>query len=320
MTRTTSEGRRQALRTLAAGVGALALPAWAQAPTKIVFGYTAVTDFATVFIAREEGYFGKHGLDVEPKLIPLNRFPAAAVSPIPCRWEDSRLPSSCRRSTVAWTTWCLRGWRPDRQVDDGRRAGGAAGSNISRRRTAWARRSAFPGFGAYLHVGFRAWLKTQGVDYRKVTFVEAAFPQHGDLLRGGTLDAVVTADPFMASNRDSGTGYVRLVLHDFPAGGLPTLVYRRAPRLGAEEPGRGEGLPGRRSSRRARSSTTRQQRQGARAHRQVHQAAAGGAGSNADQPARAGSDRAGACLVGASRWLSRACSKSRPDLASLILK
>ena len=32
--------------------------------------------------------------------------------------------------------------------------------------------------------------------------------RHGDLLRGGSIDAVVTADPFMSRITDSGAGYV----------------------------------------------------------------------------------------------------------------
>ena len=48
--------RRTLLAALAAS-GAAALPARAQAATRIVFGYTAVTDFASVFVAAEEGYF-----------------------------------------------------------------------------------------------------------------------------------------------------------------------------------------------------------------------------------------------------------------------
>ena len=46
-----------------------------------MFGYTAVTDFASVFVAAEEGYFKKRGLDVELKFIPLNStIPAALQS------------------------------------------------------------------------------------------------------------------------------------------------------------------------------------------------------------------------------------------------
>ena len=82
-----------------------------------------------------------------------------------------------------------------------------------------------PGLGAFLHVSFRAWLKQSGVDYGKVSFIEAAFPQHGDLLRGGSLDAVVTADPFMSRITDSGAGYVASYYSTFLPDGQPTIVY-----------------------------------------------------------------------------------------------
>jgi NitT/TauT family transport system substrate-binding protein len=45
--------RRTAVIGLAAAASAIALPARGQAATRIVFGYTAVTDFASVFIAAD---------------------------------------------------------------------------------------------------------------------------------------------------------------------------------------------------------------------------------------------------------------------------
>ena len=73
--------RRTALKNLAAAAGTITLPAWSQATTKVVFGYTAVTDFASVFIAADEGFFAKRKLEVELKFIPLNStIPAALQS------------------------------------------------------------------------------------------------------------------------------------------------------------------------------------------------------------------------------------------------
>ena len=74
--------RRTALAALTAVPAVAGLPAaFAQSNTKIVFGYTAVTDFASVFVAAENGYFKKRGLDVELKFIPLNStIPAAEPS------------------------------------------------------------------------------------------------------------------------------------------------------------------------------------------------------------------------------------------------
>src|SRR6266850_8075441 len=73
--------RRTLLAALFAGTACAALPARAQSSTRIVFGYTAVVDFASVFVAAEEGYFNKRHLDVELKFIPLNStIPAALQS------------------------------------------------------------------------------------------------------------------------------------------------------------------------------------------------------------------------------------------------
>ena len=82
MTASRPFSRRQVLSWSAAAVGAAALPVQAQSPTKIVFGFTAVNDFASVFVAKEEGYFSKRGLDVEPKFIPLNPSIPAAIQSV----------------------------------------------------------------------------------------------------------------------------------------------------------------------------------------------------------------------------------------------
>jgi NitT/TauT family transport system substrate-binding protein len=74
-------------------------------------------------------------------------------------------------------------------------------------------------------VTFRAWLKDSGVDYRKVNFVEASFPQHADLLRGGSVDAVVSADPFMSRITESGAGYVASYYSTFLPEHNQTIVH-----------------------------------------------------------------------------------------------
>ena len=100
-----------------------------------------------------------------------------------------------------------------------------AGSGIKTAQDCVGKKIGVPGLGAFLHVTFRAWLKDQGVDYRKVNFVEAAFPQHADLLRGGSVDAVVSADPFMSRITESGAGYVASYYSTFLPEGNQTIVH-----------------------------------------------------------------------------------------------
>lgn len=217
--------RRTVLSGLAAATGSIALPAWSQTTPKIVFGFTAVTDFASVFVAAEEGYFKKRNLDVELKFIPLN-------STIPAALQSDSLQIGGPTPSVFLQA-------VDGGLDLVVVAGGGitsksitgfglvarAGSGIKAPQDCVGRKIGVPGLGAFLHVTFRAWLKMNGVDYRKVNFVEASFPQHGDLLRGGSIDAVVTADPFMSRITDSGAGYVASFYSTFLPEGNHTILY-----------------------------------------------------------------------------------------------
>ena len=216
--------RRTVLGSMAAATATIALPAWAQS-TKIAFGYTAVTDFTSVFVAAEEGYFKKRNLDVELKFIPINSTIPAAIQ------SDSLQIGGPTPSVYLQSV--------DGGLDHVVVAGGGvtsksitgfglvakAGSGIKTAQDCVGKKIGVPGLGAFLHVTFRAWLKENKVDYKKVNFVEASFPQHGDLLRGGSVDAVVTADPFMSRITDTGAGYVASYYSTFLGEGNPTIIH-----------------------------------------------------------------------------------------------
>lgn len=218
--------RRDALSSLAAACAAMALPARGQTPaTKIVFGYTAVSDFASVFVASEEGYFSKRNLDVELKFIPLN-------STIPAALQSDSLqiggptPSVFLQAVDGGLDHVVVGGGGiTSKASTGVGLLARAGSGIKSAQDCPGKKIGVPGLGAFLHVTFRAWLKQNGVDYKRVSFVEVSFPQHADLLRGGSIDAVVTADPFMSRIVDSGAGYVASYYATFLEEGNPTVVY-----------------------------------------------------------------------------------------------
>ncbi|QNK70443.1 ABC transporter substrate-binding protein [Variovorax sp. PAMC26660] len=218
--------RRTLLSALAAASATAALPSHAQQSTpKIVFGYTAVTDFASVFVAAEEGYFKKRNLDVELKFIPLN-------STIPAALQSDSLqiggptPSVFLQAVDGGLDLVLvAGGGLTSKTITGFGLVARAGSGIKGPQDCIGKKIGVPGLGAFLHVTFRAWLKDSGVDYRKVNFVEAAFPQHADLLRGGSVDAVVSADPFMSRITESGAGYVASYYSTFLPENNQTIVH-----------------------------------------------------------------------------------------------
>lgn len=216
--------RRTALTTLGAASAAMAFPAFAQSG-KIVFGYTAVTDFATVFVAAEQGYFTKRKLDVELKFIPLNSTIPAAIQSDSLQMGGPTPSVFLQAVEGGLDHVVFAGGGITSKTITGFGLVAKAGSGIRTAQDVVGKKVGVPGLGAFLHVTFRAWLKQNGVDYKKVNFVEASFPQHGDLLRGGSIDAVVSADPFMSRIVDSGVGYVASYYSTFLEAGNHTILY-----------------------------------------------------------------------------------------------
>jgi NitT/TauT family transport system substrate-binding protein len=69
------------------------------------------------------------------------------------------------------------------------------GSTIKAAKDFEGKRVAVPGISGGHHIMFLEWLKSHGADAKKVTFLEVAHAQQADVLRGRTVDAVVTAEP-----------------------------------------------------------------------------------------------------------------------------
>ena len=223
MTTTPGFSRRQVLSLTAAVMGTSAWPYHAQANTKIVFEFSVVNDFASVFVAKEEGYFSKRGLDVEPKFIPLNPSIPAAIQSDSLQMGGPTPSVYLQAVDGGLDHVVVGGGGMTSKSITGVGFVARAGSGIRTTQDCVGRKIGVPGLGAYLHVTFRAWLKLNGVDPTKVNFIEASFPQHSDLLRSGSLDGVVTDDPFMARILASGTGYVASCYTTFRPMACPAL-------------------------------------------------------------------------------------------------
>lgn len=195
------------------------------AQDRLKIGHVATAEVAAAFAAVGEGYFKDAGLSVELQLIPLNpSMPPALQS------------ESVQVATMTSTTFL--------QANDGGLdlvivAEGSVGAKTSKNFAVFAKNDSgiqkaqdfsgkkvgVPGVGAILHVWFRKWLMLNGVDPKKVTFVESGFPQHADLIRGGSVDAVVTAEPMLGRMLDAKIGYVVTPMVSDFVRPLPTFYY-----------------------------------------------------------------------------------------------
>lgn len=219
-----SLSRRTLLHGAGATVASLGLPHTALSAAPIVFGYTGVTDFASVFVAASEGFFRRRKLEVELRLIPLN-------PTIPAALQSGSLHIGGPTASVFLQA--VNGGLDLVVVSGGAvtakeitHAGlvARAGSGIHTAADCAGKKIGVPGLDAFLHITFRAWLTQHGVDHRRVQFVEAAFPLHADLLRGGSIDAVLTGEPMMGRIVDHNVGYVASYYLTFMPDNRPTVL------------------------------------------------------------------------------------------------
>ena len=215
----------KAIYTTMIAFGAALFTSSALAQTKITLGYTTTAENTAAFVAKEEGYFRKHGLDVDLKLMTLN-------STIP----PGLLSDSIQIGTATPTVLLQA---VDSGMDLVAIANGSVSDNQSKNPAILVRvdsgiktaqdltgkKVGVPGLGAVLHVLTRSWLTEKGVDYSKVIFIETPFPQMDDILKGGAVSAVITADPIKSLiERSAAAKVLAYPNQDFP-NGYATLVY-----------------------------------------------------------------------------------------------
>jgi NitT/TauT family transport system substrate-binding protein len=201
---------RVALRaTAVASALALAGANAAIAQTKMTIGCTATTDCASAMVAVDEGIFAKHGLDAKMLLIGINsNIPAAIMSdsiqiggPTETVFLQA-LDGGLDLVGVAGAS------RMDSVSDAAIAAFARNGTAIHDARDFVGKKVGAPGIGAFLQVLFVKWLMEKGVDPKSVNFVEVTFPTMSDTLKSGSVDAVLTAEPFIARMAGAGVGYV----------------------------------------------------------------------------------------------------------------
>lgn len=173
----------------------VALGGPAAAQTKINLMYTAVSAYGAAFVAKDQGFFAKRGLDVELTMTTNGSLIMAAImsgsvqigTPTPTVFLQA-IDGGIDGVALAATN----------VVPDASRSGLLAreGAHIASPADFVGKKVGVPGMGGMLHVVFTKWLQDNKIDPRRVTVVEVGFPQMSDALRSGAVDAVAAADPF----------------------------------------------------------------------------------------------------------------------------
>lgn len=195
----------------------------AQAETKLKMMYTAVSGFTAGYVAQDQGFFKKRGIDVEfiqttssgnnpPALVSGSVQIAGPTMPTLLQANDAGL------DLVVFASGTVYPLEGDILV-------ARQGSGIQKPTDLKGKTVGVPGLGALLHFMLIRNLKANGVDPSSVRFVEVSFPQAADALKSGQIDAYPAQAPFTSRILQSGAGYeVANWLKNTPDGTL-TVVY-----------------------------------------------------------------------------------------------
>lgn len=191
----------------------------ADAQKKVTFGHQQIFDLAPILLAQDKGFFAKHGLEVALKPIPLNSQNPAALE---AGEVDIAMPTASvllQAINGGLDIVAVSGYTETVKTDSNFGIVVRPESNIKQPSDFVGRKVGVPGLNAFLHVMFREWLTMKGVDWKKVDFVEAQFPQMEGILKSGSVDAVVAIQPFMSRIIGTKTGeLLSNFIRDMPAG------------------------------------------------------------------------------------------------------
>ena len=200
----------------------LAAPAAAQ--TKLVVGYQPTVDLMPAFVAKEEGFFAKHGLDVELKAGTGN-IQVAGVIADSLHIGNPTMPQVLQAVDNGLDLQIIAGGNFMSAAAEQFAVVIRTSAAIDKPQDYVGKKVGVNTVGAFLHVLFVEWLIKKGVDPKQVRYVEVPFPQMQDVMRQGHVDAVVVVEPFIGRLVQANLGRANPeFVGDFPEG-MPVVVY-----------------------------------------------------------------------------------------------
>ena len=176
--------------------------------TKLTIGYSGANVFMASFVAKDQGFFAKRGMDVTLQLVQIGSVAAAAMQAGSLQVGAVTVPQFLLSVEGGVESQIVAGASFQSRTNPTIGVVAREGSNIKSVTDFRGKRVGIPGFNGVNHVVMVKWLKNGGVDASQVTFVETLFPQMGDLLKGGQIDAATPAEPFLGRIQQTKSGYL----------------------------------------------------------------------------------------------------------------
>jgi NitT/TauT family transport system substrate-binding protein len=195
----------------------------ANAQTKIKMAYTAVSGFAAGYVAEEQGFFQKHGVDVQFIQTNISGNIVSIVESGSVDVGGPTMPSILQANDAGLDLVVFSGGAVYPLPGDVLIA--RPGAGIEKTADLKGKTVGVPGIGALLYIMLRRDLKANGVDPDSVRYVELGFPQAGDALKASQIDAYPSQAPFTARILQSGAGKAVANWLSATPEGTPTVVF-----------------------------------------------------------------------------------------------
>jgi NitT/TauT family transport system substrate-binding protein len=187
--------------------GATMAPAFqARATTSLKVGYTAGPEFGAAYIAKEKGFFEKHGLDVSLQTVSLTSNVPATIVSNSLQIGGTTPPVFLTAIENGLDLVGIAATSGHRGADESIGVVVGAKSGVKDPKGLAGKKFAVPGLTGSLHIMVVAWLQSKGVDPSDVDFVEVPFPQLPAVLAKGDVDAIVTIRAFVKKLVADGAG------------------------------------------------------------------------------------------------------------------
>jgi NitT/TauT family transport system substrate-binding protein len=192
--------------TVAAALTALALvaaPTRAQAPTPVRAAYIPAITWLPAWVAKEKGFFARHGLDVTLSVAQnLSVLPGTVGRQF--EFVPSTAPDLLKAVASGLDVVAVAASVFETEDNASTQLMVAKDSGIASAKDLSGKLIATPTIGGVIHVSVLYWLKKNGVDPASIRAVEVPFPNMADQLKAKRVDAVEAVEPFVGALKASG--------------------------------------------------------------------------------------------------------------------
>ncbi len=179
-------------------------PAASQPAASFTLGVGVGSDFITAFVAKDEGFFEKHGLDVTLSTVVNSALMPAALVGGTVQIAILTGPNIVLANEGGLDLVAVAGIARIQKTNPRSNLVTRAELKIGEPEDLKGKKIAIPGINSSLDLVFKKWLLDRGVPPNEVTEVEAPFAQMTDMLKGGQLDGALPVEPALSRIVDSG--------------------------------------------------------------------------------------------------------------------